>query len=514
MESAARRFFLSGFFFWLVLGIFSVYLLIPLRKSLKFGIDLVGGTYVTLDVQVDEAVKHELQERLKILENQIKENNINIESQKVEKNKISVRFATTEDAKSAQEILREETEDMIASIDANTLNFSFPESKIKSIHEWAVQGNIEVLNTRLKKIGVEEITVAPKGERSIIVEFPDIEDPAKAKQMIGTPALLEFKLVEQMGRSEEAIADEFGGSIPEDMMIVKDNKKPIYYLVSEFADVTGRDLLDVAPGYQPGKFGMQPVVEFRLTPAGGDKFAELTGNNINRPLAAILDGRVVSVANINSEIHDKGIITGNFTQDEVKELSTLLKSGAFVAPVKFAEERSIGPSLGRESIQKGLLSCAVGLGLLLIFSVFYYKLSGLLAFITLIYNLLLLLVGLSLMRATLTLPGIAGIVLTLGMAIDSSVLIYEKIKELLATGMAVRQAVKEGFSDAVVVILDANITTFIVGVVLFKFGTGPIKGFAVTMMLGIISTLLTGIFFLRSLFNATLSSKKVQKLSI
>ncbi len=192
----------------------------------------------------------------------------------------------------------------------------------------------------------------------------------------------------------------------------------------------------------------------------------------------------------------------------------LLKSGAFVAPVEFAEERRIGPSLGAESIKTGVMSCLIGLGLVLVFGMFYYKVSGLFAFLALMFNLILTLLGLSLFGATLTLPGIAGMVLTVGMAIDASILIYEKIKELLKGGAGIRTAVKDGFSDAMVVILDANITTFIVGIVLFKFGSGPIKGFAVTMMLGIISTLITGLFFLRSIFSFMLENTRVKKLSI
>lgn len=239
----------------------------------------------------------------------------------------------------------------------------------------------------------------------------------------------------------------------------------------------------------------------------------LPAKNMGKMLAIVLDNMVISAPVIQAAIRSEGMITlGSADINYAKELALLLRSGSFVAPVSFEEERQIGPSLGAESIRQGLISCLVGLGLLFLFSVFFYGFPGILAFIALIYNLLLILLGLSWLNATLTLPGIAGMVLTVGMAIDASILIYEQIKEALAHGMPLRKAIQHGFSDAMVVILDANITTFIVGVVLFYFGTGPIKGFAVTMMLGIISTLITGLFFLRSLFSFILNTFNIQKL--
>lgn len=520
MQLSARRVFLSGFFLWLIFGLVSLYFLIPLRKHLKFGIDLVGGTYITLDVKVEKAVEHELRDRLQTITDALKDASVEAPvSQKVENSNIVLTFSSEQAAQAAQNALRDSAGDLRSSVKDQTLTLSFTTEKVNQIKRWAVQSNIEVLNTRLKKIGVEEITVSQKGDRSIIVELPDVEDPAKAKEMIGTPAMLEFKIIEKEAASQEDLLEEFGGELPEGRVVVPDRNvqagEKKYYLVSDYADVTGRDLRDAFPGLSSGRMGgTQIAVNFKLTPEGGKKFADLTGKNIGRHLAAILDNKVISAATINDEIHSEGSISGRFSSEKAKELAMLLKSGAFVAPVEFAEERRIGPSLGYESIKNGLMSCLIGLGLLLMFSVFYYKLSGLFAFFALLYNMLLILVGLSMLRATLTLPGIAGMVLTIGMAIDASILIYEKIKELLASGMTVRKAVNEGFSDAMVVILDSNITTFIVAVVLFKFGTGPIKGFAVTMMIGIISTLITGLFFLKSIFNFVFNTKDVQKLSI
>ena len=516
--AAARKTFLSSFVLWIAFALVSLYFVLPIRKHLKFGIDLVGGTYITLDVKVDKAVEYELRERLQRLPQILKDSKRELPlSSKIDNNQIVVIFDSEQGAANGQLVVKDYFNDLKASIEGKTLLLIFSNEKVNEIKRWALQSNIEVLNTRLKKIGVEEITVSARGDKSIIVELPDVDDPTKAKEIIGTPAMLEFKLVEKMGSTEEEISDEYGGVLPDEMQIIPDkdiNKgEKRYYLVSSHADVTGRDLKDASPGFG-GRPGAGVVVNFKLSPEGGSKFKELTGKNVGRWLAAILDGRVVSYAKINEEIGAEGSISGSFTPEKAKELAILLKSGAFVAPVEFAEERRIGPSLGYESIKNGLLSCLIGLGLLFMFSLYYYKLSGLFAFFALIYNLLLILIGMSLLRATLTLPGIAGMVLTVGMAIDASILIYEKIKESLASGASVKHAVNDGFSDAIVVILDSNITTFIVAVVLFKFGTGPIKGFAVTMMIGIISTLITGLFFLKSIFNFILGIKNVQKLSI
>ena len=513
--SKNKNIIMSGFTAWVILAIAATYLLYPLRQKLKFGIDLVGGTYITLDVEVEKAAERELHERANSLAAMLKAAG---KSQPVSK-KISGRtatfvFASGVEAIDAQNSLRELVRDKYKlSQEAEVVKVTMTDPEFNRLQKWALSTNVEVLRTRLNKLGVEDVKVAPQGDRSVVVELPDVSDPAKAKEMIGTPAMLEFKIVEAQGNSKEELLDEFGGDLPDGMQIIAGREhggSAKYYMVSDHAEVTGAHLVDSMA--RPDQARM--VVTFELTPEGGDKFYTLTSDNINRPLAAILDNKAISVATINDAIRTNCQITGNFTRSEAQELCTLFKSGAFVAPVKFAEERRIGPSLGYDSIEKGLLSCIIGLGLLLIFSLFFYKLSGILAFITLLYNLLLLLLCMSFSGAALTLPGIAGMVLTVGMAIDSSILIYERIRELLAHGSSIRQAVDEGFSNAAVVILDANITTFIIAIVLFKFGTGPIQGFAVTMMIGIVTTLITGMLFLKSLFNFILSRKNIQKLSI
>ena len=520
MSGASRNwnssFLFSGFIFWLVVAAFASYFLYPLRERLKFGIDLVGGTYITLKVETDKAVEYQLREQSKQLINTLKTDKMPMPtSHKVEGNDAKLIFADNNDASAAMRVLRDNAFNMKVSIENNIATLSLSKDAVAQLAGWALESNIEVLRTRLNKLGVEEIKITAQGTDGIVVELPDVDDPARAKEMIGTPAMLEFKVVEGRGSSHEDILEEYGGEVPEGMMIIPNKDihgRREFLLVPDLAEVTGRHLTDAIPASDDVHHRL--AVTFKFNPEGADKFYELTSENVNRDLAAILDGQAISVANINEPIRANVQISGNFNIEQAKELATLLKSGAFVAPVSFSEERRVGPSLGADSIQKGLMSCLIGLGLLLLFSIFYYKLCGIFAFFALLFNLLLVLFCLSVTGAALTLPGIAGMVLTVGMAIDASVLIYERIKELLKEGKSVQQAVSDGFSNAMVVILDGNITTFIVGVVLFKFGTGPIQGFAVTMMIGIISTLITGLFFLRSLINFVLDRQKVQKLSI
>ncbi|HLB40507.1 MAG TPA: protein translocase subunit SecD, partial [Candidatus Babeliales bacterium] len=471
---------MTGFTFWVVLALGAGYMLYPLRKKLKFGIDLVGGTYITLDVQTEKALEHELNDKSNALYNSLKSAERALPTgRKVNERTITFTFASGVEATDAAAALSDQLSDAYKlNQETETLTITMADFEANRLRKWALDSNVKVLRARLNKLGVEEVKVAPQGERSVVVELPDVSNPAKAKEMIGTPAMLEFKIVEAQGASRDQILDEFGGDLPEGMEIIagrEGKEAPTrYFLVAKHADVTGAYLKDAQPAYSSVKAEM--VVTFKLTPEGGEKFYVLTGENKGRLLAAILDNKVISVATIQDAISTDCQITGNFTKNRAQELCSLFKSGAFEAPVTFAEERRIGPSLGYASISKGLLSCAIGLGLLLLFSLFFYKLSGVLAFLTLLYNLLLLLLCMALSGATLTLPGIAGMVLTVGMAIDSSILIFERIKEMLAAGMPVRQAVDDGFANAAVVILDANITTFIVGVVLFKFGTGPIQG--------------------------------------
>ncbi|HLJ31135.1 MAG TPA: protein translocase subunit SecD [Candidatus Babeliales bacterium] len=516
MESAIKRFAFSGLMIWIVLCLIGLYFLYPLRKSLRFGIDLVGGSYLTLEVKTDAAVQAELVKKLQSIDARFKrERSISFLSKTVADNKIILTFENQQQAQEATRVLKDERE-LVQSVDKNVISLRFSDPMEKRIKDDAVARNIEVLRTRLDKFSVAEITIARQGEREIIIELPDVSDPQEAKEMIGRAALLEFKLVEKMGTNESELLLEYDGELPDDLEILpgeREEGRRFYYVVQKYAKITGNMLSDARPA-MGGKTGVEPVVRFSFNEEGGDRFYELTSKNINKQLAIVLDGEVISAPRIQSAIRASGEITGTFTSQGVKTLAYLLKSGSFVAPVTFEEERQIGPSLGAESIKNGLYSCLGGFALVFLFSLYSYKLCGLLAFLALIYNLLLILMGLSWMHATLTLPGIAGMTLTIGMAIDASILIYERIKEELAKGSSIKNAVDTGFSGALGVILDGNITTFISGIVLYNLGSGPIQGFAVTLMLGIIATLIATLFFLKSFFRFILSNFSIQKLSI
>ncbi len=529
MSAIAQKVFGSTLFFWLVVAGLCLWNVMPLREKLRFGIDLVGGTYITLEVQTEKAIEAPLVELMQSLKKQFKKNQMpkpiaadvkpiydDKEAEKVKSYRLVFLFETSIDAQAVATYVKEQYRNFEVVAVGSEVTISYTAAEEKRIKHEAIINNIEVIRNRIDRLGVSETPVSQRGENNIVIELPDVQDPQKAKAIIGKAAVLEFKLVDKVAATEEELLYEYDGELPGDLEIVPGKivhgVVSGYYAVPRYADLTGKLLADAKAALDNEI--REWVVNFTWNAEGGQKFYELTSKNHYKSLAVILDNVVITAPTITNSIRTDGRITGNFTPDKAKELALLLKSGSFVAPITFEEERQVGPSLGAESIHNGLLSCIVGLSLVFVFALYYYRLAGLLAFLALLFNLILILFGLARIGATLTLPGIAGMVLTIGMAIDASILIYEKIKEELRNGTRLKEAVTSGFSDAQWVILDGNITTFIVGFVLYQFGTGPIQGFAITMMLGIIATLITGLFFLRSIFTFILSNLHIQKLSI
>ena len=511
--STLRSAIFSELTFWVVLCGLSIYFLYPLRQSLKLGFDLSGGTYLTLEVQSEKAVEAELVEFMQGVQSKMKEARLGKPvTQGIEGKEIFFELGSLQDVQTVASLCNAlpNAERFRFNSQGNTLRISLAPGEERVIKNEAVERNIGVLRSRVK-----DVDIMRKGENQIIVELPDVDDPQRAKAMIGKAAQLEFRLVYQDGNTREDIELEYDDGIPPDREILpgRPGIDKRFFLVQRYAEVTGKMLKNATPGIG-GETGREPEVDFKFNSSGAYKFHELTSSNYGKRLAIVLDGVVISAPVVHGAISESGSIHGGFTMDSARELATLLKSGSYVAPVTFQEERTIGPSLGQESIHQGYMSCAIGLAFLLVFSFFYYSVSGIFAFLALLYNLTLILLGLWWLQLPLTLPGIGGMVLTVGMAIDVSILIFEQIKEELAKGEKLRTAINAGFADAMKVILDANITTFIVGVVLYKFGVGPIQGFATTMMLGIVATLLTGLFFLRSLFKFVLDVFKIQKLRI
>jgi len=332
--------------------------------------------------------------------------------------------------------------------------------------------------------------------------------------LIKVTAILEFKLVKAgPAPDEQTLLQEFGGKVPDDAEVVRgDPRRGLqgYYLVSKVASITGKDLRSVRRGTDEWN---NPAVSFTLTPDGARRFEQVTGQNIGKQLAIILDGKLQSAPVINSRISDSGIIQGRFTPEEADDLVVILKAGALPAGIKYLEERTIGPSLGTDSIRQGLMSGLVAIFGVMVFMVFYYKLTGLNAVAALLLNTLLTFGALSYFKATLTLPGIAGIILSIGMAVDANILIFERIKEEMALGKNAGSAINTGFSRAFSAIFDSNLTTILSGIFLFQFGTGPIKGYAVTLICGLVANLFTAVFVSRLIFDLTVPTN-AKKLSI
>lgn len=517
MAYALRRFVFSSLSLWLALAIFGAYFLTHLSHYVSFGIDLVGGTYLTLEVQMDQVLENELSDRvaarLKIYEEQ---GNAAPQEIALKNRELTVTFATIENARAAEAIIPANPQQKLhITRHDKHLVYSLPTDEVKRLTREAVESNINVLRSRIDQFGAGEVTIAAQGEKRIIVELPQVQDSQKAKNMIGTSALLEIKPVLDTADTAEELLSRHKGKLPDGTMIVSHHGKGHgSYLVPRRSTITGKMLKTATAVPNGGPLGIEPVVHFQLTSEGGDKFYALTSRGSNSLIAMLVDNVVVTAARAKEPLRSDATISGNFSLEQAQELAALLRSGAFVAPVTFAEDRTIGPSLGAEAIHQGLIACATGIVLLFLFTIIVYRMAGLFAFIVLLFNILLILFAMSLLHATLTLPGIAGMVLTLGMAVDASVLIYERIREELAAGSALPTAVKNGFAGALVVILDANITTFLAALVLYKIGSGPIQGFAVTMMVGIISTLITGIVLLRSIFDYALEGLGIRKLSI
>ncbi|OGS45988.1 MAG: protein-export membrane protein SecD [Elusimicrobia bacterium RIFOXYD2_FULL_34_15] len=396
----------------------------------------------------------------------------------------------------------------------------------------ALNRAIEIIRNRIDQFGVSEPLIAKQGEKWITVQLPGVKDPQAAIDLIGKTALLEFRLVDGTGAIEKIAAKakelsiqlkdiydenrkpkkEFVDLIPKGYEVLP-GKEEGYFLVTSSAQITGAYLTD-AKMKIGGQYGM-PYVGIDFNNDGAKIFSAVTEANIERRLAIVLDGVVQSAPNIKSRIPDgHAIIEGNFTADEASGLAIILRAGALPAPVRIIENRIVGPSLGRDSIKSGLMACIIGILLVVGYMIFYYKFSGLIANMALLLNLVILLGLMSLFHATLTLPGIAGIILTVGMAVDANVLILERMREELRNGKTVRVAVDLGYEKAFSAILDGNLTTLIAAAFLFQFGTGPIKGFAVSLTLGLIVSMYTAVIVTHQIYDFWLTGRQLKELSI
>lgn len=484
-------------------------------RQLKLGLDLKGGVQLVLRVERQDALRVETETEMERLREALKTANIP---------------TTTVQATSPVEFRVEGVpggqdaafRDAAASLDANftrspgaggTYTFTMKPNIQQQLRAEAVTQARQTIERRVNELGVTEPSIAQQGENGdqILVQLPGVTDVARAKQIIGNPGLLELKIVEQGPfPTQEAALQAYNNSLPPDLMIVPGASEggaaggTAYYVVRRAAAVTGRDLRNARPALDENN---RPAVSFTLSGDGARRFGQVTEQNINRQLAIILDGRVTSAPVIQSRISDQGRITGNFTTQEAQDLSLTLRSGALPAKLTYLSEQTIGPTLGADAIRSGVIASVVGLLLVMGFMLVFYRLSGVNAVVALLLNLIILIGLMVYIGAVMTLPGIAGFVLTMGIGVDSNVLIFERIKEELAANRGVRASINAGFSHVFLTLLDTHISAVIGALFLFQFGTGPIRGFAMTLFLGLASNLFTSTFVSKTLFEFELSRR-------
>jgi preprotein translocase subunit SecD len=484
--------------------------------KIQLGLDLQGGSHLLLEVQLDAAVKTALRRRGDDLKRELASNKIDAAISENASGAVIVTLKNGSQRSQFLDVVDRLFNDMTvnqatgAGGAAYTLNFKPRE--LAQARSSAMDQALETIRNRIDQLGVRETTVEREGEDRILVQLPGIQDPERAKELIGKTAVLEFKLVDDGHNVSDAIRN---GPPPGDQVLYgrpeAGGREP--YLVETPVLMTGDVVTDAR--VRPGGRLEGPYVTVDLDRRGADVFDALTAANVGRRLAIILDNTVYSAPVIKERIPGGRVqITGNFSIDDAHELAIVLRSGALPAPVNIIEERTVGPSLGRDSIRNGELSFVVGAAAVLIFMVAYYSGAGILADFGLTLNILLLVCVMAALEATLTLPGIAGIVLTLGMSVDANVLINERMREELRGGKSPREAVKLGYERAWSAVRDSNISTFAAGLILFEFGTGPVKGFAVTLCVGILTGLFSCIVVTRAWYDYLISQRRLNTISV
>lgn len=503
-----------------VLGL-AVWAFYPPAQKVRLGLDLKGGVHLVMRVQTEDALRVETESSAERLRQELANRNIAVASVTEEP---PTRIAVAGVPQGQDQEFRRLAEDQLGAAYDRTsgaggsYTFTMKPNVERTLRDESVRQALQTIERRVNDLGVAEPIVAPHGTANdqILVQLPGVTDVNRAKEIIRSTALLELKIVESEAPSREALLQPYTGTVPSNMEVVTGvsdvpGAGPAFYLVRKAAVITGRDLRNARPSLDENN---QPAVSFSLNNDGAVKFGRATQENIGRRLAIILDGRVQSAPVIQSRIDDEGRITGVFTQQEVADLSLVLRSGALPASLTYLEERTVGPSLGADSVRAGVMASAVGLGLVAVFMLFYYKLAGINAILSVAMNLVILLGFMAYIGATMTLPGIAGFILTIGMGVDSNVLIFERIKEELGAGKGVRQAVAAGFDRVFLTILDTHVASLISAAFLFQFGTGPIRGFATTLFFGLLSNVFTAVFVSRTLFEAFLARRDARTLSI
>ncbi|RKQ63756.1 preprotein translocase subunit SecD [Thermovibrio guaymasensis] len=539
---------------WKVVFVLAVLLgaiYVALTKPINLGLDLKGGTHLVLQIDTEKALETEALNAARDIKKRLESEDIPVLNLKREGKKVEIELLTEDSVKKAVEIIKEDYGSMFnIKVSGKKIELFLKPSYVSKEVDRLAEQALETIRNRIDQLGVAEPVIVRNGKDRIIVELPGVKDPERAKKVIGKVANLEFKEVVDVARSPEELVGKlggtipqgssllvepsptgpkfylikdgkreevkvssleelvkkFGGRVPEDKQVliqeIKDKNGKVvgynFFIVKREPILTGAYLKDAYPSRD--ELGM-PAVSFILNSEGARIFEEYTAKHIGTRLAIVLDNKVQSAPVIRSQIGARGQISGQFSYQEARDLSIVLRAGALPAPVKIVEETTVGPSLGKESVEKGIKAGVAGLVIVMLFMMVYYKTAGVIADVALLMNVILLWALMALIGATLTLPGIAGFILTIGMAVDANVIIFERIKEELRKGRNLFPSVEAGFSRAWGTILDANITTLIAAAVLFQFGTGPIKGFAVTLSLGILTSMFTAVFVTKVLLD-------------
>ena len=492
-------------------------------KHIQLGLDLQGGMHLVLEVQADKAVETSLEGMGNDIKQALRQKKVWVAyAHPSGKRDIVVLLKKRDDLEAFKDLVGDQYP-LLKILDSKDVEdgvevrLELDQKEVEQIKKMAVEQALETIRNRIDQFGVSEPDIAPQGQDRIVIQLPGIKDPQRAINLIGKTALLEFKLVDDKANVQQALqgkippGDELAYEIHVNKETGRKTKEPL--VLEKRALLTGQYVTDARVQID-SRFN-EPYVTLSFDKRGSRLFERITADNVDKRLAIVLDGVVNSAPRIVERISGgHARITGNFTMDEARDLAIVLRAGALPAPVVILEERTVGPSLGQDSINKGMRSILVGGLLVVLFMLIYYRFSGLIADLALFLNVVLIMAGLAAFGATLTLPGIAGIILTIGMAVDANVLVFERIREEIRLGKTARGAIDSGFSKALVTILDANITTLIAALVLFQFGTGPIRGFAVTLSIGIVASLFTAIFVSRLIFDFLIVKRGMKTVSI
>ncbi len=465
------------------------------HKQVSLGLDLRGGSHLLLEVDVASVMKEHLESLIDSMRSELRKARIGYGGLGIAGDDAKVLIHNAEEVEKAQNLLRKIDNDANIVVDGKSILISFTERAWADRRVATLQQSLEIIRRRIDETGVREPTIQRQGDDRILLQVPGVEDPERLKVLIGKTAKMTFHLLHERNIDQDYTRTPPGARwLPSQDGGFQGQPKKV--LIKRRIMVSGEDLVDAQPGFD--QRDNQPIVSFRFNARGGKKFGDVTAANVNRPFAIVLDGTVISAPVIREPIlGGSGQISGNFNVTQAQDLALLLRAGALPAPLTILEERTVGPGLGADSIAAGKIASVIGMILVVVFMAAAYGLFGLMADAALIINMFLILGGLSVLQATLTLPGIAGIVLTIGMAVDANVLIFERIREEVRNGRTPINAIDAGYGRALTTIIDASVTTLIAAVLLYIFGSGPVRGFAVTLAIGIITSMFTAIMLTR-----------------